>query len=76
MIPLTIQITEAEFAALEQTVRDHGFDSIEAYLKALLLEPPRTELLQDVRDGLLAIERGDPMPTLDDLWNVLDHPLT
>lgn len=52
--------------------RDHGFDSPEAHLKAVANEPTREELLHDIREGILAVKRGDPMPTLDDLWAALE----
>jgi hypothetical protein len=35
-------------------------------------EPTKVELLNDIREGLLAAKRSDPMSTIDDLWAELE----
>jgi predicted transcriptional regulator len=73
MTYLHIEITDEEKQRLEQLAREHGFETPEAYIKALLLEPTKAELLNDIREGLLAAQRGDPMPTLDQMWAEIEQ---
>jgi hypothetical protein len=73
MTLLQIEITDEERAHIEGLAREHGFDTPEAYVKALILEPTKDELLNDIREGLLSARRGDPMPTLDELWAELEQ---
>jgi hypothetical protein len=68
MTTLQIEVTDEELSQLQQIAREHGFTTPEAYVKSLMLEPTKADILNDVRSGLLAVRRGDPMPTVDDLW--------
>jgi hypothetical protein len=70
---LYIEVTDEERQRLEQLAREHGFATLEAYIKALVLEPTKAELLNDIREGLLAIKRGDPMPSLDQMRAELEQ---
>jgi hypothetical protein len=76
MTALHIEITDEEMAYVEEMAREQGFATPEAYVKSLLLEPGKAELLDDIRHGLLAAERGDPMPSLDEMWGALDDDET
>jgi hypothetical protein len=69
---LQIEITDEERQYLEQLAREQGFETPEAYVKSLILEPTKAELLNDIREGLLAVQRGDPMPSIDELWAELE----
>jgi hypothetical protein len=73
VITLQIEITDEEMQHIGQLAHEHGFETPEAYVKSLVLEPTKTELLNDIREGLLAALRGDPMPTIDELWAELEH---
>lgn len=71
MTYLHIEITDEEFGQLQQAAHEQGFESPEAYIKSLVLEPTKAELLNDIRSGIIAAQRGDSMSTLDDLWSEL-----
>lgn len=73
MITLQIEVTDEEMQYIGQLAREQGFATPEAFVKSMVLEPTKTELLNDIRQGLLAVKRGDPMPTLDELWSELEH---
>lgn len=73
---LQIEITDEERQYLEQLAHEQGFETPEAYVKSLVLEPTKAELLNDIREGLLAVQRGDPMPSIDDLWAELEDDET
>jgi hypothetical protein len=73
MIQLHIEITDDELEQLQKLAEEYGFESPEAYLKSLAFEPSRAELLNDIRQGLLAIARGNPMPTFDQMWAELER---
>ena len=68
MTYLRIEMTDEELGELQQIARDQGFESPEAYVKSLAFAPTKAELLNDIRSGILAAQRGDPLPTMDDLW--------
>jgi len=68
IVNLQIEITEDEFEHLKGVALAHGFASPEAYVKSVALEPTKDELLNDIREGILAAQRGEPMPTLDEMW--------
>lgn len=76
MIYLQIEVTDEELQQLEQLARAEGFATTEAYVKSRVLEPTKTELLDDIRQGLLAIRRGDPMPTIDEMWAEIEDDET
>jgi len=73
---LRIEMTDEELGELQQIAREQGFGSPEAYIKSLVFEPTKAELLHDIRSGILAAQRGDSMPTIDDLWRELDDDET
>lgn len=73
MIYLQIEITDEEMEYIGRLAREQGFETPEAYVKSLVLDPTKAELLNDIREGLLAVRRGDPMPTIDELWAELEH---
>lgn len=73
MITLQIEITDEEMQYIGQLAHEQGFATPEAFVKSLVLEPTKIELLNDIREGLLAAQRGDPMPTIDELWSELEH---
>lgn len=58
---------------LQQLADAYGFETPEDYLKSVVFEPTREALLEDIRAGLLAVKRGDPMPTLDEMWAELER---
>lgn len=68
MTLLHIQLTDDELQHLRRLAQDYGFNSPEAYVKSLALEPTREELLDDIRQGILAAKRGDLMSSLDEMW--------
>lgn len=68
MTMLQIEMTDDELNQLHQIAREQGFDTPEAYIKAMILEPTKTELLDDIRQGILASRRGEKMSTLDVMW--------
>ena len=55
----------------EKAIRQ-GFETPEEYIRSLAFEPTEEELLEDIRLGILAAERGDPMMTVDELWTELE----
>jgi hypothetical protein len=69
---LQIEITDEERHYLEALAREQGFETPEAYVKSVVLEPTKAEILNDIREGLMAVQRGDPMPTIDELWAELE----
>ena len=69
---LQIEITDEERQYLEQLAHEQGFETPEAYVKSVVLEPTKAELLRDIREGLLAVQRGDPMPSIEELWAELE----
>jgi hypothetical protein len=73
MTYLQIEVTDEERQYLEHLAHEQGFETPEAYVKSVVLEPTKAELLNDIREGLLAVQRGDPMPTIDELWAELDN---
>jgi hypothetical protein len=73
IINLQIEITEDEFKHLKGVALTHGFDTAEAYVKSLALEPTKDELLNDIREGILAAQHGEPMPTVDEMWAELER---
>ena len=73
MTYLQIEITDAEMEYIEQLAREQGFETPEAYVKSLVFEPTKADLLNDIREGLLAVKRGDPMLTSDELWDELER---
>ena len=73
MYQLRIDVTDDDIRRLKQIAHEHGFDSPEAYLKAVALEPSKEELLDDIRQGLLAIKRGEPMQSLDEMWAEVEN---
>lgn len=72
MIRLHIDVTETEWAELLELAQEYGFESPEAYLKALALQPSHEELLDDIRQGILDARQGVPMMTWDELVAELD----
>lgn len=74
MTTLQIEFTTEELYRLQQLAFEHGYETPEAYLKSLVQESPtKAELLDDIREGLRAIQRGDPMPTLEAMWAKLEQ---
>lgn len=65
---LNIEITAQELTRLQQLAAENGFDSSEAYLKWLAVAPTDDEILADIREAMLSIQRGDPMQSLDEMW--------
>lgn len=75
----TVTLEEDEAAEIRRRAIERGYASLEDYLRALIAadalvddSPTKAELLDDIRDGILAVKRGDVMPTLDELWDDLD----
>lgn len=73
---LQIEVTDDELDYVQRLAHEQGFQTLEAYVKSLIFEPTKAELLNDIREAILAARRGDPMPTLDDLWAELEHDET
>lgn len=69
---LNIEVSEQELERLLQAALANGFESPEAYLKWLAVAPTDEEILSDIRAAIQAIERGDPMQSLDEMWAELD----
>ncbi|MGB1286298.1 MAG: hypothetical protein ACPG7F_07195 [Aggregatilineales bacterium] len=65
---LQIELTDDEMHSLECSAIAQGFKSTEAYVKAIVLEPTKEELLEDIRQSILAAERGDKMLTIAEMW--------
>ncbi|MCU0480369.1 MAG: hypothetical protein MUE54_04065 [Anaerolineae bacterium] len=76
MIQLHLEMSETEIDHLQKLAHEYGYDTPEAYLKQVALnlihEPTKAEILDDIREGILAIQRGDPMITVEEMWEEIN----
>lgn len=68
MIHLNILLTETEHDQLLAAATANGFETPSAYLKWLAFTSEQAQILDDIRESLLSIKRGDQMLTLDEMW--------
>lgn len=77
MIQIHLEMSETEIDHLQKLAREYGYDTPEAYLKqvalSLIHEPTKADILNDIREGILAIQRGDPMMTIEEMWEALEQ---
>lgn len=73
MTYLRIEVTDDELRQIQHLAREQGFQTPEDYIKSLVLEPTKAELLNDIREGLLMSKGGDSMLNADDLWLELEQ---
>ncbi|MDX2076435.1 MAG: hypothetical protein SFZ02_08410 [bacterium] len=72
MVQLCIEITKSQFERLQKLAHEYGHHSVEAYMmrvvEELEIEPTKEEILDDIRESMLAIKRGEPMMTIEEMW--------
>jgi hypothetical protein len=73
MAYLQIEVSDEELQELQEIALQQGFETLEEYIQLLTFEPTEKEILNDIREGILAAERGDPMMTIDELWAELER---
>ncbi len=72
LVDVVIQVTSEERDQLETRALAQGFDSVDAYLKALIaldmVDPTPAEIRAGIKQGLREALRGEYV-SLDTLWD-------